>query len=97
MKNSYYDIIYGPCISEKSTNVADKYRQIVFKVKTDVNKIQVRNAVEKIFSVKVAKVNVMNQRGKARTFKQIKGKKSNWKKAYVTLCEGYDIKFTDVV
>jgi len=80
------DIILKPVITEKSMDglQAGKY---TFKVATDANKIEIKNAVEKIFGVKVAKVNTMNCNGREKRVGRYVGKKSDWKKAIVTLTE----------
>lgn len=86
-------LVVGPHISEKSTMVGDKYRQIVFKVVPTAAKPEIKQAIETIFKVKIASICVANMRGKAKRFKNTMGKRKNWKKAYVTLKEGYDINF----
>lgn len=88
-----YQVILGPHISEKSTNVADKARQIVFKVREDASKPEIKAAVEKLFEVEVNSVKVINVRGKMKYGGKTPGKRSNWKKAYVCLKQGHDIDF----
>jgi len=88
-----YQIILKPIISEKSTVVADKHGQVVFQVRIDANKDEIRQAVEKSFDVKVKSVQVANVRGKVKRFGSHPGARSNWKKAYVCLQEGHDIDF----
>ncbi len=88
-----YQIILKPVISEKSTVVADKNGQVVFQVRTDANKNEVRQAVEKLFEVKVKNVQIANVRGKVKRFGQTPGVRNSWKKAYVCLEEGHDIDF----
>ncbi|MCD7811891.1 MAG: 50S ribosomal protein L23 [Ruminococcus sp.] len=80
------DIILKPVITEKSMDglQAGKY---TFKVATDANKIEIKNAVEKLFGVKVAKVNTMNCRGRSKRVGRYVGKTADWKKAVVTLTE----------
>ncbi|MDE4951056.1 50S ribosomal protein L23, partial [Francisella tularensis] len=65
---------------------------IVFEVDRFENKQDVKNAVEKLFEVKVESVNILNVKGKARRFGRVEGRTKAWKKAYVTLAEGHDIK-----
>ena len=78
------DIIIAPVITEKSMSViADK--KYTFKVAKDANKIEIANAVEEIFKVKVAKVNTISVRGKARRMGRYEGYTPSWKKAVVTL------------
>ncbi|HHO69302.1 MAG TPA: 50S ribosomal protein L23 [Gammaproteobacteria bacterium] len=86
-------ILLAPLVSEKSTRLADKHRQFAFKVLRDATKPEIRAAVEKMFDVTVTNVQVANQRGKVKRFGQTLGRRSDWKKAYVTLAEGSDIDF----
>ncbi len=86
-------VLIAPIVSEKSTRVADANRQFVFKVVKDASKPDVRKAVELMFDVKVDGVQIANVRGKTKRFGQSFGKRSDWKKAYVTLAEGHDIDF----
>ena len=87
------NILLGPRVSEKSTMVADKHNQFVFKVAGAANKEQIKRAVELMFKVEVASVQVCNVRGKTRTFKNRQGSRQSWKKAYVKLKPGFDIDF----
>ncbi len=86
-------IILEPRVSEKSARLADKYKQFVFKVADDANKTEIKRAVEKMFSVEVAAVQVCNVKGKTKMFKYRPGRRSGWKKAYVKLKPGFDIDF----
>ncbi|CAM4432015.1 MAG: 50S ribosomal protein L23 [Legionellaceae bacterium] len=86
-------LIVGPHISEKGTLVADKAKQIVFKVVKNANKAEIKKAVEQLFNVKVQSVNVLNNKPKSKKFRQIEGQRKSWKKAYVTLASG-DINFS---
>jgi large subunit ribosomal protein L23 len=86
-------ILIGPVVSEKSTRVADQSRQMVFKVLPDASKPEIRKAVEKMFDVSVTGVQISNVRGKVKRFGRTAGRRSDWKKAYVTLAEGSDIDF----
>ena len=88
-----YQVLLRPVISEKTTTAADKDHQIVFEVLADASKTEIRQAVEKLFEVKVDHVQVLNVRGKVKRFGRFPGKRSNWKKAYVRLQEGHDIDF----
>jgi large subunit ribosomal protein L23 len=89
-------VIEGPHFSEKSTLAAELNNQIVFKVRRDATKREIRQAVELLFEVKVEDVNVVNCRGKAKRFGQVRGRRSDWKKAYVKLAEGSQIDFLGV-
>lgn len=84
-------VLLGLYTSEKSTNIADRHRQFAFKVASDATKIEVKHAIEQLFSVNVEGVRIVNVRGKTRRFAQILGQKKSWKKAYVSLREGQDI------
>lgn len=86
-------ILLAPVVSEKSTRMAESNKQMVFKVLRDASKPEVRKAVEKMFDVTVSSVQLMNVKGKIKRFGQTVGRRSDWKKAYVTLAEGSDIDF----
>jgi large subunit ribosomal protein L23 len=86
-------VLLAPHVSEKSTSVAERNRQFVFKVVRDATKPEIRRAVEKMFDVKVDGVQILNVKGKNKRFGALRGRRSDWKKAYVTLKEGYDIEF----
>lgn len=88
-----HQIILGPVVSEKSTRVAEKRNQAVFKVLKDAEKPEIKQAIEKLFKVKVESVQTMNMKGKTKRFGQSTGRRSDWKKAYVTLAEGQQIDF----
>ena len=87
-------VLIAPHITEKSTRVADQNKQYVFKVQKGANKETIKRATEAMFNVKVDAVRVANVKGKARSFGGRAGVRASWKKAYVTLAEGYDINFT---
>ncbi|MFK7888352.1 MAG: 50S ribosomal protein L23 [Gammaproteobacteria bacterium] len=86
-------VLLGPHMSEKSTIVGEASNQVVFKVRTDANKTEIRQAVEGLFEVKVESVQVANMKGKTKRFKGTPGRRRNWKKAYVSLAEGNTIDF----
>ena len=81
-----YDIILTPVISEQSLDVAAD-KKYTFKVATDANKTQVKLAIEEIFGVEVAKVNIMNYDGKVKRMGRYEGRRAAYKKAIVTLTE----------
>lgn len=89
-------IILGPHVSEKSTAVADQNNQVVFKVRPDATKVEIRKAVELLFEVKVGNVTVVNVPGKVRLRGANRGRKSDWKKAYVKLAPGQNLDFMGV-
>ena len=86
-------ILLAPVVSEKSTRVADSHRQAVFKVVKDANKSEIRRAVELMFEVEVERVTTATVNGKHKLFQRRLGRRSDWKKAYVTLKPGHDIDF----
>jgi large subunit ribosomal protein L23 len=86
-------VVLAPVVSEKSTFVADKNRQYVFRVADDATKPQIRAAIELMFKTKVEGVTVLNVKGKERRFGRTIGRKRSWKKAYVRLAEGQEINF----
>lgn len=86
-------VLLGPHVSEKTTNVADDHNQVVFRVRRDATKPEIRRAVEKLFDVKVDKVRVVNHKGKIKRFGLQFGQRQDWKKAYVSLPPGQDIDF----
>jgi large subunit ribosomal protein L23 len=87
------NILLAPIVSEKSSRLADASRQFVFKVMKDASKPEVKRAVELMFDVKVDNVQIANMRGKVKVHGRSIGRRSDWKKAYVTLSEGHDIDF----
>jgi large subunit ribosomal protein L23 len=87
-------VLREPHTSEKTTVMADKFKQFTFKVLKNANKAEIKQAVEHIFNVKVKSVTVVNMKGKTKRFKQLTGRRSDWKKAFVSLQAGYDIDFT---
>lgn len=91
--NNIYSIIKAPLITEKNTDLIAQ-RKYVFMVDTDATKIAVRQAVEKIYSVKVTAVSTMVMKGKHKRLRNNRaGKRPDWKKAVVTLKKGSEIKF----
>lgn len=86
-------IIVAPVVSEKSTLLADKNRQYVFKVLPSATKNEIKHAVELLFKVTVVGVQVCNVKGKKKMFHQRPGQRKSWKKAFVALKEGDDISF----
>ena len=85
-------VIRGPHVSEKS-HVAAENNQVVFKVRTDATKTEIKQAVELLFEVEVANVNVIKYHGKIKRFGRSSGRRAAWKKAYVTLAEGSSLDF----
>ena len=86
-------VVLAPVVSEKSTFVADKNRQYVFRVADDATKPEIKAAVELMFKTKVDGVTVSNVKGKERRFGRTIGRRRSWKKAYVRLAAGQEINF----
>ena len=94
-----FEIIRSPQISEKATFVADKNRQIIFRVSSDANKIEIKSAIEQLWKaqdIQVKSVRVANVKGKKKRFGKHFGKQPGWKKAFVSLKGDKEIDFTDV-
>jgi large subunit ribosomal protein L23 len=89
----HYDVILSPVITEKATN-ASEHNKVIFKVAMDATKPQIKEAVEKLFDVKVKSVNTLRRRGKWKLFKGRVGRTSDTKRAVVTLQEGQTIDVT---
>ena len=96
--NRRESVLQLPVITEKSTYLKENLRTVAFKVFRDANKIELKDAVEKIFKVKVENVRTANFHGKTRRQGRYSGRRPDWKKAYVTLKEGEKmIEFTETV
>ena len=89
----HYDVIVSPVITEKATNLSEQ-NKVIFRVRADATKPQIKEAVEKLFDVKVRSVNTLVTKGKVKMFRGIRGKRSDVKKAVVTLEEGQAIDVT---
>ena len=87
------NVVLAPVVSEKSTRVADKNRQYVFRVADSATKPEVKAAIELLFKTKVQSVTVLNVHGKEKGFGRFMGRRRNWKKAYVRLAAGQEINF----
>ncbi|HDI52460.1 50S ribosomal protein L23 [candidate division KSB1 bacterium] len=92
MKESY-KILLRPILTEKMDNLKDAVNQYAFEVDRGANKIEIKQAVEQRFNVKVEKVRTMIVRGKYRRLGRFQGKRANWKKAIVTLRQGDTIDY----
>jgi large subunit ribosomal protein L23 len=88
-----YDVILSPVITEKSSEASES-NQVVFKVRLDATKPQIKAAVEKLFGVKVLTVNTLTRKGKKKYFRGIPGRQKDVKKAVVKLAEGDKIDVT---
>ena len=89
----HYDVILSPVITEKATAASER-NQVVFRVAPHATKPQIKEAVEKLFDVKVKRVNTLIRKGKVRNFRGTRGQLSDVKKAVVTLEEGHRIDVT---
>jgi large subunit ribosomal protein L23 len=89
----HYDIIVSPVVTEKAT-MASEHNKVVFKVASKATKPQIKEAVEKLFDVKVKRVNTLVRKGKTKTFRGSFGSQSDVKRAVVTLEEGHRIDVT---
>lgn len=97
MSRSAYDILRRPVITEKATLMREVENSVVFEVDTRATKAEIKQAVEKVFSVKVLGVRTVHVRGKTARVGRSIGRKRNWKKAYVTLGEGDQIELFEGV
>ncbi|MFH1136285.1 MAG: 50S ribosomal protein L23 [Pseudomonadota bacterium] len=92
-----HHVIFRPLITEKSTTAKEMNNQVVFEVDTKANKIEIRQAVEKAFKVRVLNVRTINMDGKKKRVGRFTGRRSHWKKAFVTLAPGDHIDFFEGV
>jgi len=90
-KERLMNVLIAPHVSEKAARISETGNQVVFRVRGDATRSDVRQAVELMFDVKVDSVQVLNQRGKTRRFGAIQGRRSGFKKAYVRLAAGQTI------
>ncbi|MBV1960743.1 MAG: 50S ribosomal protein L23 [Immundisolibacteraceae bacterium] len=90
------NVILGPHVSEKAAMGSELNSQFCFRVATDANKLEIKQAVEGLFGVNVSKVATLNVKGKAKRFGRFMGRRKDWKKAYVTLEAGQDIDFSSL-
>lgn len=89
----HYDVILSPVVTEKATAASEK-NKVVFKVRLDATKTEIKEAVEKLFEVKVTGVNTLVRKGKTKRFRGVRGFQGDVKKAIVTLAEGNTIDIT---
>ena len=94
---TYSEIIRRPIITERASDLQDDDGKYTFEVKGGANKIEIRQAVEKMFDVDVVKVNTINIRGKLKRLGRFQGRRASWKKAVVTLAAGQSIDFFEGV
>lgn len=96
MKNTY-QVLIGPMLTEKGTLLKETDNKVLFRVAKSANKIEIKNAVETIFKVKVERVSTMNYKGKTKRMGRHEGKRPDWKKAIVKLKEGEKLDFIEGV
>lgn len=88
MKIDMHAVLVQPLLTEKITGLREKTNTVGFIVHPDANRVQIKQAVETLLKVKVEKVNVLNIRGKVKRLGRFSGRRSDWKKAFVTLKKG---------
>lgn len=86
-------LLIAPLLTEKAYRFTGESQQVIFKVVKDANKIEIKQAVEFVFNVKVDSVSTLNMKGKKRRFGKIQGRTQDWKKAYVRLAKDSKIDF----
>ena len=91
--NNLYNIVVAPIITEKATKISEK-NQYVFKVKIDSNKKEIKQAIEKLFKVKVKNIKTIKIKGKSKIFKGTKGRRSDYKKAIICLNKGENLDYS---
>lgn len=92
-KERMYDLVRSPVITEKAT-MGSEHNQVTFRVPLDASKPEIKVAVEGLFGVKVKAVNTLRVKGKTKRFRGVMGRRSDWKKAVITLAEGQTIDVT---
>ena len=93
--NNISNVIKKACLTEKGMGLQEIHNQIVIKVDPNANKIEIKEAVEKMFNVKVDKVRTANMHGKTKRVGKYMGRRNDWKKAIVSLAEGHKIDFLE--
>jgi len=91
------EVIRRPLVTEKTTNMREDGRTVVFEVARDANKVEIRRAVEQLLGAKVSEVRTANAHGKMKRQGRFVGRRADWKKAYVRLKEGSKIEFFEGV
>jgi large subunit ribosomal protein L23 len=93
--NSVSNVIKKACLTEKGMGLQEIHNQIVIKVDPRANKLEIKEAVEQLFNVKVDKVRTANMHGKTKRVGKYMGRRNDWKKAIVSLSEGHKIDFLE--
>ncbi|MER3421947.1 MAG: 50S ribosomal protein L23 [Nitrospiraceae bacterium] len=97
MKRDSQDVLVQPLLTEKMTALRESGNKVAFIVRRDANRIEIKRAVESALKVRVERVNVMNVAGKVKRLGRFMGKRSDWKKAVVTLKEGEKLEMYESV
>lgn len=92
-----HSVLRRPMVTEKTTVQKEDDNQVVFRVRLDANKVEIREAVERLLGVKVSSVNTAIVRGKTKRMGRQLGKRPNWKKAIVTLAPGEEVEFFEAL
>jgi large subunit ribosomal protein L23 len=93
MKKDFRDIIRRPLITERASELQEDHNKVVFVVRVDVNKPEIKKAAEMMYNVRVLKVNTSSVSGKLKKMGRFQGRRANWKKAIITLADGDTIDF----
>ena len=96
-RRDIHSILRRPVVIEKTTSQKEDSNKIVFLTRPDANKVEIRSAVERLLGVKVTGVNTLIGRGKSKRLGRSTGKRSNWKKAIVTLAPGEEVEFFEAI
>jgi large subunit ribosomal protein L23 len=88
-------VLFRPLMTEKSMRQKDEHNTVTFEVARNANKVEIRQAVERVFNVKVADVRTMSMQGKWKRMGRFEGQRSDWKKAIVTLAPGHKIELVE--
>lgn len=97
MSYDIHSVLRRPIVTEKTTVQKEDDNQVVFRVRTDANKVQIREAVERLLGVKVLSVNTALVRGKVKRMGRRNGQRANWKKAIVSLAPGEEVEFFEAL
>ncbi len=90
-------VLYRPLMTEKSMRQKEEHNTVTFQVARDANKVEIRQAIERVFSVKVTDVRTSSMQGKWKRMGRFEGQRSDWKKAVVTLAPGHKIELVEGV
>lgn len=94
LNERHYDILRKPLITEKGTLVAE-HGKVIFEVASDATKTEIKKLFEELYGLKVKSVNILNNKGKRKSFKGVKGARKSTKKAYITVVDGKNVDVID--